>query len=230
MDRTRRASGSGAGRTARLRPAPRISPWMPPRTPPAPTPRPMASTSCSSTATGWGTNSSPLVPPATAPPCRSRRSTSPPCSGQGHNTVRAVLTDGWFRGSFGFTRDADMYGTQTALLAQLEMQSGGARTVIGTDRSWLYQRNGDPVRGPDGGPARGLPGCGRLRPGGPARRPAGTQPGNPDRPRGPAHPDRGGTGPRFHHPPRQRTPGGGPRPEHQRLGRGCRSSARPAPR
>ena len=55
----------------------------------------------------------------------------------GTNTVRAVLTDGWFRGSFGFTRDADMYGTQTAFLAQLEIESGGARTVIGTDESWL---------------------------------------------------------------------------------------------
>ena len=55
----------------------------------------------------------------------------------GTNTVRAVLTDGWFRGSFGFTRDADMYGTQTAFLAQLELGSGGGRTVIGTDGSWL---------------------------------------------------------------------------------------------
>ena len=55
----------------------------------------------------------------------------------GSNTVRAVLTDGWFRGSFGFTRDADMYGTQTAFLAQLEIESGGARTVIGTDNLWL---------------------------------------------------------------------------------------------
>ncbi|MEO5317526.1 family 78 glycoside hydrolase catalytic domain [Arthrobacter sp. CC3] len=55
----------------------------------------------------------------------------------GRNTVRAVLTDGWFRGSFGFTRDADMYGTQTAFLAQLELGSGDGRTVIGTDGSWL---------------------------------------------------------------------------------------------
>ncbi|MDR7158093.1 family 78 glycoside hydrolase catalytic domain [Arthrobacter sp. BE255] len=55
----------------------------------------------------------------------------------GANTVRAVLTDGWFRGSFGFTRDADMFGTHTAFLAQLEIESGGARTVIGTDGSWL---------------------------------------------------------------------------------------------
>lgn len=55
----------------------------------------------------------------------------------GINTVMAVLTDGWYRGTFGFTRDADMYGTQTALLAQLEIQSGNGRTVIGTDESWL---------------------------------------------------------------------------------------------
>ncbi|CAN7168091.1 family 78 glycoside hydrolase catalytic domain [Arthrobacter sp. LjRoot78] len=55
----------------------------------------------------------------------------------GSNTARAVLTDGWFRGSFGFTRDADLYGTQTAFLAQLEIESGGGRTVIGTDGSWL---------------------------------------------------------------------------------------------
>ncbi|CAH0299737.1 hypothetical protein SRABI26_04497 [Arthrobacter sp. Bi26] len=54
----------------------------------------------------------------------------------GANTVRAVLTDGWYRGTFGYTRDADMYGTQTAFLAQLELESGGERTVIGTDDSW----------------------------------------------------------------------------------------------
>ncbi|MGX1163043.1 alpha-L-rhamnosidase [Arthrobacter sp. SLBN-100] len=55
----------------------------------------------------------------------------------GTNNIRAILTDGWYRGTFGFTRDADMYGTHTALLAQLEMQSGDTRTVIGTDASWL---------------------------------------------------------------------------------------------
>ncbi len=58
----------------------------------------------------------------------------------GTNTVTAVLTDGWYRGSFGYTRDADMYGTHTALLAQLEIQSGNGRTAIGTDASWLVTR------------------------------------------------------------------------------------------
>lgn len=55
----------------------------------------------------------------------------------GTNTVRAVLTDGWYRGTFGFTRDVDMYGTHTALLLQVELESGGTRSVIGTDESWL---------------------------------------------------------------------------------------------
>ena len=54
----------------------------------------------------------------------------------GSNTIRAVLTDGWYRGTFGYTRDADMYGTHTAFLAQLELQSGNNRTVIGTDATW----------------------------------------------------------------------------------------------
>ncbi|MHC6591281.1 alpha-L-rhamnosidase [Arthrobacter sp. C152] len=56
---------------------------------------------------------------------------------EGANTIRAVLTDGWYRGSFGYTRDADLYGTQTAFLAQLEAESGAGRQVIGTDASWL---------------------------------------------------------------------------------------------
>lgn len=56
---------------------------------------------------------------------------------QGPNTVRAVLTDGWYRGTFGYTRDAGMYGTRTAFLAQLEVESGTGTQVIGTDGSWL---------------------------------------------------------------------------------------------
>ncbi|WP_324643869.1 alpha-L-rhamnosidase [Pseudarthrobacter sp. LT1] len=55
----------------------------------------------------------------------------------GSNTVRAVLTDGWYRGTFGYTRDAGMYGTRTAFLAQLEVESAAGRQTIGTDGSWL---------------------------------------------------------------------------------------------
>ena len=55
----------------------------------------------------------------------------------GSNTIRGVLTDGWYRGTFGYTRDADMYGTHTAFLAQLELESAAGKQVIGTDSSWL---------------------------------------------------------------------------------------------
>jgi alpha-L-rhamnosidase len=55
---------------------------------------------------------------------------------QGANTIRAVLTDGWYRGSFGYTRDADMYGTHTAFLGQLETEFGADRQAIGTDATW----------------------------------------------------------------------------------------------
>ena len=56
---------------------------------------------------------------------------------EGANDVRAILTDGWYRGTFGYTRDAGMYGRHTAFLAQLEVESGASRHVIGTDGSWL---------------------------------------------------------------------------------------------
>lgn len=55
----------------------------------------------------------------------------------GSNTVTGVLTDGWYRGTFGYTRDADMYGTTTGLLVQIEVASTAARTVVGTDDTWL---------------------------------------------------------------------------------------------
>lgn len=57
----------------------------------------------------------------------------------GSNTVTGVLTDGWYRGTFGYTRDADMYGTTTALLVQIELASAAGRTVVGTDDTWLVE-------------------------------------------------------------------------------------------
>ncbi|MDQ0770981.1 alpha-L-rhamnosidase [Pseudarthrobacter defluvii] len=56
---------------------------------------------------------------------------------EGTNTIRAVLTDGWYRGTFGYTRDADMYGMHTAFRAQLEVESEAGTQVIGTDGTWL---------------------------------------------------------------------------------------------
>jgi alpha-L-rhamnosidase len=55
----------------------------------------------------------------------------------GDNRICAVLSDGWYRGQTGFSRVADSYGRQVALLAQLEVTNpDGATTVIGTDDRW----------------------------------------------------------------------------------------------
>jgi alpha-L-rhamnosidase len=55
----------------------------------------------------------------------------------GANVLGAVLSDGWFRGRHGFQREADGFGTRTALLAELVVDhTDGARTVVGTDGAW----------------------------------------------------------------------------------------------
>jgi alpha-L-rhamnosidase len=55
----------------------------------------------------------------------------------GSNTVCAVLSDGWFRGQVGFTREHDTYGDHTALLAQIEIDLvDGSHVVLGTDAGW----------------------------------------------------------------------------------------------
>ncbi|MEU6537175.1 family 78 glycoside hydrolase catalytic domain [Streptomyces sp. NPDC047000] len=55
----------------------------------------------------------------------------------GGNAVGTVLSDGWFRGRHGFTREADGFGTRTALLAQLTVtHPDGTATVLGTGPGW----------------------------------------------------------------------------------------------
>lgn len=57
--------------------------------------------------------------------------------GAGTHTLEAVLSDGWWRGQVGFTREHDTYGRQTALLVQLEAKlQDGSSVTVGTDRSW----------------------------------------------------------------------------------------------
>jgi alpha-L-rhamnosidase len=51
----------------------------------------------------------------------------------GSNELRAVVSDGWYRGFLGATREHDVFGTELALLAQLELD-GTAELV--TDDSW----------------------------------------------------------------------------------------------
>ncbi|MEU8652523.1 family 78 glycoside hydrolase catalytic domain [Streptomyces sp. NPDC048737] len=56
---------------------------------------------------------------------------------QGDNALGAVLSDGWFRGRHGFAREADGFGTRTALLVQLTVgHPDGTTTVLGTGPGW----------------------------------------------------------------------------------------------
>jgi alpha-L-rhamnosidase len=57
----------------------------------------------------------------------------------GENVIAAAIGDGWYRGRLGFHpgRDRCTYGTEIALIAQLELTFGdGSRRVIATDREW----------------------------------------------------------------------------------------------
>jgi alpha-L-rhamnosidase len=55
----------------------------------------------------------------------------------GNNAAGIYLGDGWYRGNFGFGHNWNSYGTQTALLFQLEIeyQNGRKETII-SDGSW----------------------------------------------------------------------------------------------
>ena len=57
----------------------------------------------------------------------------------GPNVLGAWLGDGWYRGRIGFDGGTrDLYGTDQALIAQLETRhDDGSTTVVATDGSWL---------------------------------------------------------------------------------------------
>jgi len=59
----------------------------------------------------------------------------------GTNEIVAVLSDGWWRGQIGFTREPDCYGPRTALLAQLELHHDDGITTIPTDDAWQCTRS-----------------------------------------------------------------------------------------
>ena len=53
--------------------------------------------------------------------------------------VEALLADGWYRGQVGMLNAHDQWGTETAFLAQLELEhEDGTTTVVGTDESWRW--------------------------------------------------------------------------------------------
>ena len=62
----------------------------------------------------------------------------------GENEITVELADGWYRGSCGAWGLKNQYGTQTKLLAQLEItDKSGKVTVIGTDKSWAWSDDGE---------------------------------------------------------------------------------------
>lgn len=60
----------------------------------------------------------------------------------GENELRVTIGDGWWRGSVGIDGLRNYYGTDLALLCQLETESG---TVIASDETWEASQEG-PVR------------------------------------------------------------------------------------
>ncbi len=65
---------------------------------------------------------------------------------EGENVLTVQLADGWYRGSTGAWGLKNQYGTETALLCQLEITGeDGARQVICSDASWDWSQDG-PIR------------------------------------------------------------------------------------
>ncbi|MDO5423723.1 MAG: family 78 glycoside hydrolase catalytic domain [Eubacteriales bacterium] len=65
---------------------------------------------------------------------------------KGKNTLTVQLADGWYRGSCGAWALKNQYGTETKLLAQLEItHADGSVQVIGTDENWDWSNDG-PIR------------------------------------------------------------------------------------
>jgi alpha-L-rhamnosidase len=63
--------------------------------------------------------------------------------GPGDHVLTATVTDGWWRGSVGFSRNDRCYGDALAFLAQVEvMGAAGGRQVLATDESWLVSSEG----------------------------------------------------------------------------------------
>ena len=65
---------------------------------------------------------------------------------QGNHTLTVQLADGWYRGSCGAWGLKNQYGSETKLLAQLELtMADGSVQVIATDGSWDWCNDG-PIR------------------------------------------------------------------------------------
>ena len=65
---------------------------------------------------------------------------------QENNTIELRLADGWYRGSVAAYGVTNVFGTQTSVLAQLELtMADGSVQIIGTDETWAWSNDG-PIR------------------------------------------------------------------------------------
>ncbi len=65
---------------------------------------------------------------------------------QQNNTVELRLADGWYRGSVAAYGVTNVYGTQTSVIAQLEITyENGSRETVCTDQTWAWSNDG-PIR------------------------------------------------------------------------------------
>ena len=61
----------------------------------------------------------------------------------GENALTVQLADGWYRGSCGAWGLKNQYGTETKLLAQLELtRADGSVQTVATDESWAWSNDG----------------------------------------------------------------------------------------
>jgi len=59
------------------------------------------------------------------------------------NALEIALADGWYRGSVGCYGQTNVFGRETAVLAQLEIRYvDGTRETVGTDGSWAWSDDG----------------------------------------------------------------------------------------
>ena len=64
----------------------------------------------------------------------------------GENALTVQLADGWYRGSCGAWGLKNQYGTETKLLAQLELtHTDGSVQTVATDAGWDWSNDG-PIR------------------------------------------------------------------------------------
>ncbi|MGX8692633.1 MAG: family 78 glycoside hydrolase catalytic domain [Clostridia bacterium] len=63
----------------------------------------------------------------------------------GENELTVQLADGWYRGSCGANGIVNQYGTETKLLAQLEISYEDGSQTVATDESWDWSNDG-PIR------------------------------------------------------------------------------------